>query len=49
MVDVELRAAVSPIDGACKEKVALMCVQHFCTINQGPFFFLLDVGRRGEE
>lgn len=26
MVDVELRAAVSPIDGACKEKVALMCI-----------------------
>lgn len=49
MVDVELRAAVSPVDGACKEKIASMCLQHFCTINQDHLLFLLDAGRRGEE
>lgn len=46
MVDVELGAAVSPVDGACKEKAAVRCLQHVCTINQGHFF-LLDVGGRG--
>lgn len=41
MVDVELGAAVSPIDGACKKKVAMMCVlHHFCEMNQVPFFLL---------
>lgn len=41
MVDVELGAAVSPIDGACKKKVAMMCMlHHFCAMNQVPFFLL---------
>lgn len=44
MVDVELGAAVSPIDGACKEKVAMMCVLHSCAISQGPFFLLEGEG-----
>lgn len=48
MVDEELGAAVSPIDGACKEKAAVRCLQHFHTLNQGQFF-LLDVGGRGGE
>jgi len=44
VVDVELGAAVSPIDGACKEKVAMMHVVHFCAINQGSFFLLEGEG-----